>query len=394
MIKVKKQKLKQRINVDLRQRQKIVQRRIIFSSLILTCSTLIYITFHLGSVKEAQAAPLFYTITNGEWSDKAVWSKASNAGLWCNCEPGNNYNGPGIQIGHSIISNVYNPLKISGGGIINISSSGKLEIIGAFELNGTSTVNIQNSDSVIINGNLTVSGGSVINTGSSGYLVVYGNVTLSGGSKVVGPAGRVNATGTVTGAGWQASSLPIQLIDFRAKPEAGTVVLTWSTATEKDNDYFTIERSADGKNFEEIFKRPGAGTSNNILNYTGSDIKPLKGINYYRLKQTDFNGQFAISKIVSLNNNVVNVDEEISFISVSPNPFKDQVSLNFSILKKGNVALKIFNDQGNCVLERAITAEKGINSYLINDSTDFPNGIYFVNLDFNGNRVSRKIIKI
>ena len=168
--------------------------------------------FNIGATKEAQAAGYYYSVANGEWSSNSIWSKVSNTNSPCSCDPGNNYNGPGIEIVHSLTSTVYNPLKISGGGVVNISATGKLDIYGAFELNGGSTINIVNSDSVIINGNLTVSGGSVINSGSSGYLVVHGNVTLSGGSRVVGPPGRVTASGTISGSGWQ-TTLPIKLIN-------------------------------------------------------------------------------------------------------------------------------------------------------------------------------------
>ena len=91
---------------------------------------------------------------------------------------------------------------------------------------------------------------------------------------------------------WTASPgivvLPISLIQFDGKNESQSNLLTWVTLTESNNDYFTLERSEDGVEFKTITKMDGAGNS---------DV-----INYYRLKQTDYNGQFSFSEIISIDN--------------------------------------------------------------------------------------------
>ncbi len=76
--------------------------------------------------------------------------------------------------------------------------------------------------------------------------------------------------------------------------------MIWNTASERNNSHFSIERSADGRNFTEIGKINGAGESSSSKTYTFNDPKPLKGINYYRLKQVDFDGKFEYSKVVSV----------------------------------------------------------------------------------------------
>ena len=98
-----------------------------------------------------------------------------------------------------------------------------------------------------------------------------------------------------------AAVLPIKLLYFRANYNGTTVDLNWSTTTEINNDYFTIERSADAINFEPILAKDGAGNSSQTLFYATVDNSPLNGVSYYRLKQTDFNGDFAYSTIVSIN---------------------------------------------------------------------------------------------
>ncbi len=88
------------------------------------------------------------------------------------------------------------------------------------------------------------------------------------------------------------SPLPIELLYFKATPASGQVVLEWATATEINNEYFTIERSIDGVNWDVISFETGAGNSNYTLNYSFTDEFPAEGVSYYRLKQTDFDGKF------------------------------------------------------------------------------------------------------
>ncbi len=95
------------------------------------------------------------------------------------------------------------------------------------------------------------------------------------------------------------SPLPVELVAFNALPDnIGKVNLTWTTASETNNDYFTVERSADATAFESITQVKGAGNSSSILQYETEDENPLKGYSYYRLKQTDYDGKTTYSKVV------------------------------------------------------------------------------------------------
>ncbi len=92
--------------------------------------------------------------------------------------------------------------------------------------------------------------------------------------------------------------LPIQLLNFDAyRQNDKSVLLNWATAAEINNDYFTIERSADGINFFLIAVIRGAGNSNDIIQYSTIDEFPVSGWNYYRLKQTDYDGKFEYSQV-------------------------------------------------------------------------------------------------
>ncbi len=88
-----------------------------------------------------------------------------------------------------------------------------------------------------------------------------------------------------------ANPLPIQLLSFTAQCQEQDVVLNWSTASEENNNYFTLLRSKDAEHFEEIAQITGAGNSNEVLNYSYADYNAAAGNYYYMLKQTDYNGE-------------------------------------------------------------------------------------------------------
>ena len=129
----------------------------------------------------------------------------------------------------------------------------------------------------------------------------------NGGATPLAPTGTVLSGGVQTlFSPWTLASvtnenpLPITLIGFTAKPEGPNVRLDWSTASERNNDFFTVERSADGVLFDPILTVPGAGHSDLPLSYTDLDRSPLLGVSYYRLRQTDHDGTSAVSPVVSV----------------------------------------------------------------------------------------------
>lgn len=138
------------------------------------------------------------------------------------------------------------------------------------------------------------------------------------------------------------SVLPIKLITFNALHNNNKVDISWSTASEINNDFFTIERSSDMTNWEIIGKVDGAGNSNQFLQYEYVDYNPMSGVSYYRLKQTDFDGQFEYFSPVAVRN-IENVE-----ISLFPNPnngtFYVQINQDVELAK-----IKILNMAGQLV---------------------------------------------
>ena len=143
-------------------------------------------------------------------------------------------------------------------------------------------------------------------------------------------------TGSHTSISTVDNEFPIELLSFTAKNADNAVVINWATASEFDNDYFEIERSSDAENFEVIASVPGAGYSNEVLNYSIEDADLLEGTVYYRLKQTDYNGAFTYSYILPVTiggtndiqiSNVISKESSISFVYNNNNGGKTQMQL-------------------------------------------------------------------
>jgi hypothetical protein len=123
-----------------------------------------------------------------------------------------------------------------------------------------------------------------------------------------------------------ASPLPITLISFTGTAKKYGVELDWKTATETNNDYFTVLHSPTGKNFEPVGTADGSGTTNQEHNYSLIHYKPVVGRNYYQLRQTDFDGQSVTSEAIAVN--VLSLEP---LIAVYPNPISENQALNVVI---------------------------------------------------------------
>lgn len=132
------------------------------------------------------------------------------------------------------------------------------------------------------------------------------------------------------------SPLPIELIDFGAVKNNNKVDLFWSTATETNNDYFVVEKSKNGIDFEQVSIVKGAGNSINTIEYADVDYNPYQGISYYRLKQVDFSGKYTYSKIVTVNFNLSTVS-----ISVFPNPTDGPINIALNNLENKEVLIVV-----------------------------------------------------
>ncbi|MCC5930474.1 MAG: hypothetical protein JJU28_14600 [Cyclobacteriaceae bacterium] len=171
--------------------------------------------------------------------------------------------------------------------------------------------------------------------------------------------------------------LPIELIQFTASSRESGVLLEWSTASETNNDYFTLEKTKDGQNFEHVATIDGAGTSKNRLDYSFTDRNPFSGTSYYRLRQTDYDGKFEIFPLVTVNH--IAADEVLSIRKIYPNPFQNQFTLEYSA-DGDDVQLIMVNSKGEEVYKDDLKTYPGQNEYHFNAGQNLTSDVYLIYL--------------
>jgi len=147
------------------------------------------------------------------------------------------------------------------------------------------------------------------------------------------------------------SALPIELMSFDAYLDDRQVQINWSTASEKDNDFFTVEKSRDGIHYEVVEVVNGVGSTSKKQDYSSIDYTPYAGISYYRLRQTDYNGVSETFDAVS-----VNFKSESSLVSnIYPNPSNSStVNLAIAEVKNLPVTLYIYDLMGKILQTQTI----------------------------------------
>jgi hypothetical protein len=173
-------------------------------------------------------------------------------------------------------------------------------------------------------------------------------------------------------------SLPVELVSFTATMNTNQreVDLDWQTASESNNDYFTIERSKFGDSWEEVNQIAGAGNSSVNVYYHDVDVQPFYGESYYRLKQTDFDGQFEYSAAVRVNH------FDITEIAIYPNPINqnDNIIINFPKDFEVSSSLQMFSLDGKLVYESVLSIS-GSQQKIINIGEQFAPGVYTIKID-------------
>jgi hypothetical protein len=285
------------------------------------------------------------------------------------------------------IGNSGNSKNLTGNASRAFSITGTLIIWGNVTLGDGASWNT--SGNVEIKGNLTMgNNASIIN---SGNFKVGGNWN-SGTSTAVITSGPINVIGDVVvstsssltnSATFKAHScsgpssfcnnvLPVILTKFESQAEPRQIVLSWTTTSEINFDRFEIQRSADGRAFETIGSVKGKGFNFNDLetNYSFSDLSPIAGKNYYRLKSVDYDGYFEHSKII------LATFEAAKLISVYPNPSNGvTIGILLNFVPDEGSAVEIYDNLG--VLHDTFPLDKsGSSEFVFRDRLN--NGHYFL----------------
>ena len=173
-----------------------------------------------------------------------------------------------------------------------------------------------------------------------------------------------------------ASVLPISLASFSVHNDNGHVQLQWTTATELNCNRFEIERSSDGTSWVRIGTVNGNGTSSKAHTYQSSDINPLNGNNYYRLKQYDMDGSFTVSDVRSLKMLL----QAGSSVIVYPNPAKGLINFTLQHFTAGNITATLSTMSGNIIHQETITVSDAAANYKLNMKKQPAPGMYILQL--------------
>ncbi len=238
--------------------------------------------------------------------------------------------------------------------------------------------------------NYAISNGSSIRTLNANE-IAGGNARMaySSAATCFNPAAASGGSGPMTLLTAGTCALPIELLSFSGKylEKTNEALLEWITASEINNDYFTIERSTDGITFESIAFIKGAGNSSSSKSYNFIDDNLNDGINYYRLKQTDFDGKYSYSNIIMI---ATNKNEELT---IHPNPAGEYIQLGFNNSIEGETTINIFDARGRLVFNKIILPNSAKNNAII-ETSDFIAGIYFVTITNNKSEILKaKFIK-
>lgn len=183
--------------------------------------------------------------------------------------------------------------------------------------------------------------------------------------------------------------LPAELTSFAGFNQGRENILQWETSLEDRHDFFSIEKSLDGKNFVEIGQIDGAGNAESGQAYNFIDPSAEVGINYYRLDMVDINGTSFYSKSIE----VYREAPQAELISIYPNPSKDQVELLYASDKQAETQISLIDLRGKIVRNLSFSSNPGEQKVKIS-LADLPAGIYAVKFQIGTYSSTQKLVKL
>lgn len=181
--------------------------------------------------------------------------------------------------------------------------------------------------------------------------------------------------------------MPIELLTFAGHLNGNRVDLNWQTATEINNDYFIVERESDEQGVTEIGTVDGSGNTTQLRSYAFTDMSPNPGMNYYRLRQVDFNGSISYSGWVAVEFTPAN-----NYVSIFPNPTEGTFNVLLSGYKDQTVTANVIDITGRILQEQQVTITSQ-EDQLSMDVSDQPAGIYFLTITTDQGRMVYRVVK-
>jgi hypothetical protein len=210
-----------------------------------------------------------------------------------------------------------------------------------------------------------------------------------------GNSGSV-VTGTTTSfspftQGSSGSALPIDLLSFNGNCNGDYVDINFAVASQINNDYFTIYRSSNNRDWTIAGEISGAGNTSAQMNYSWKDYSSIKGTSYYQLSQTDFDGKSETFAPISVSCDRLDIED----YSAYPNPVKDELTIDMELdsYQGDNITLELVDINGRVAMQQKVTLERGFNSLNV-EISDIPNGVYLLQFKGSKNHIKEtRIIK-
>lgn len=276
--------------------------------------------------------------------------------------------------------------------ILRYESTDLATAVPSTDLSGNQTIKLyyDTNDGVTDASNLTICKNTFsatttwIDIGGTGATVTSGSISSTSSPTTFDSFSRFTLGNRIGGI----NTLPIELLSFTAREvENNNVILKWSTESEINNDFFTIEKTKDGTDFTEVTVVNGAGNSNATLHYTTVDDNPYQGLSYYRLKQTDFNGKYEYSQLATVN------FDAASETTIFSDPSKNNILyVSINGIEGKEIQLSIYNSLGQHVYSTTIIQQEGPMLKDIDLSDQLKPGVYSVVLTGEKEFIQKKIL--
>jgi hypothetical protein len=187
------------------------------------------------------------------------------------------------------------------------------------------------------------------------------------------------------------SVLPIELVSFSAAWSGKAPLLVWTTASEKNNAYFEVERSFNGKSFETVGHLVGAGTTTARTNYQFTDVTlshTAAAIVYYRLRQVDVDGTATYSPVRTVK---VPLTPQGLQATVFPNPYEKTVAVQFNSSEAGSTMLIVQDALGKLVFAKTVNTSAGLQEISLPEAAALPAGVYYLTVQQAGGKQVMKM---
>ena len=217
------------------------------------------------------------------------------------------------------------------------------------------------------------------------------NVIIIEGARIPIDPHRAAADFLITlGSKSNATVLPIELASVTATCDGRSTLIEWTTATERNNDYFSLERSDDAINFVEIARIAGAGNSIDPVDYAYTDYVIHGGDNYYRLVQVDYDGTRTASEIIVVN--CIDIEVAEPDVQAYPNPFNGELTLVLDNFSNRAATIEVYDMLGKLIYTNKVAVPQNSYETILNLS-NLPPAAYTVRVSTNDFVINRNVVK-